>query len=148
MIAEPIDEIVVTGSPQDGHVGEWAILFNDSPDYTASDTVRTRMMATFARGDYSEAMSIMRHSMGMSEKEIARFLRQQANRRGAELVKKFKDLRVGTGARSGRHGTPHARAGAQLMREANLTAKNSKEYANHLRVVARQLINQKKQINH
>ena len=51
--------------------------------------------------------------------------REQAAQRGRELMKTLKNEGVGQGAgRSGGHGTPHKRAGAELIRQANLLPKN------------------------
>jgi hypothetical protein len=44
--------------------------------------------------------------------------RKIANQVGESLVKQFKSAGTGTGARSGQHGTPHKRAGAEMARRA------------------------------
>jgi hypothetical protein len=50
---------------------------------------------------------------------------QEASKRGAELEKEEKEKGVGQEAgRSGGHGSPRARAGARLVREANKMSKN------------------------
>ena len=75
------------------------------------------------------------------------FLRRAAQR-GSELVKQYKLEGVGKGAgRSGGHGTPHLRAGAQMIREANALPKNN-PMREALKTEGLRLLNKGKGINH
>jgi RHS repeat-associated protein len=73
--------------------------------------------------------------------------REQASKKGGELVKKFKLEGVGKGAgRSGRHGTPHARASAELKRLANKLPKG--ELREAYKTQADRLLERAKGYNH
>ncbi len=75
--------------------------------------------------------------------------REQAQARGRELLKQLKrEEGVGTGSgRSGGHGTPHKRAGAELIREANRLPKND-PMREALKVEGERLIQQGKGHSH
>ena len=71
-----------------------------------------------------------------------------AQQRGAELVKQYKKEGVGQGAgRSGGHGTPHKRAGAELIREAGRLPKND-PMRKALQTAGKRLQQQGKSHNH
>ncbi|MBM3788376.1 MAG: hypothetical protein FJW30_28910, partial [Acidobacteria bacterium] len=75
-------------------------------------------------------------------------LLKQAAERGAQLVKQFKLDGIGQGAgRSGGHGTPFIRAGAELIRQANNLPKNDPMRA-ALKQVGERLIGRGKSIDH
>jgi hypothetical protein len=82
----------------------------------------------------------------MSERELAELLRQCASKRGGQLLKELKESGVGTGARSGQHGAPYSRAGAELRREANDVA--DPVLRDILRTQAERLVQQGRGINH
>jgi len=64
-------------------------------------------------------------------------------------VKKFKLEGVGSRVgRSGGHGEPFKRAGAELIRQANAVAKDNKSLAEALKIVGKQLIEKGKSISH
>ena len=70
--------------------------------------------------------------------------REMARQAGSELVKSYKDQGAGTGAgRSGGHGTPFQRAGAELIRQANQLPKDD-PLRDALKVEGNRLINQGK----
>ncbi len=76
---------------------------------------------------------------------------QAARKMGAELVKKYKRVtKIGTNAgRSSGHGTPHKRAGNELIRLANDKSKGwTKEFSAALKKEGQRLINQGKGHNH
>lgn len=76
-----------------------------------------------AKGEMSEVHTILTNTIGQGSKEMAKIARQCAQKRAKTLLEQFKKEGVGTGARSGQHGTPHKRAGAELIREANALPK-------------------------
>ena len=74
--------------------------------------------------------------------------RDLARMRGAELVKQYKAEGLGTHAgRSGGHGVPHKRAGAELIREANKLPRNDPLRA-ALKVEGRRLIREGRGYSH
>ena len=110
------------------------------------NTINPRIMATAARGQWEEAVGLMRNAANLSEKEVATLVRRCATKRGNELVKFYKNQGVGTGATSGQHGTPYMRASSDLVREANqISDKGIQEI---IKKVAEQLRQQGKGINH
>jgi len=79
---------------------------------------------------------------------IAEEARKEASSVGAQLVKEFKEAGVGQAAgRSGGHGAPFARAGAELIRRAKLVTDNP-VYRQALISEGKRLINQAKTISH
>jgi len=73
---------------------------------------------------------------------------KQASGMGGKLVKKFKDEGAGQGAgRSGGHGTPYKRAGAELTRQANKLGKND-PLRKALKAQGKKLVEKGKSINH
>ena len=71
---------------------------------------------------------------------------REARQKGRDLLKEAKSNKVGTGARSGQHGTPHKRAGAELERLANQEKNPLLREA--YKKEAKRLINQGRGINH
>ena len=74
--------------------------------------------------------------------------REEAAKRGSELVKQFKEQGIGQQAgRSGGHGEPYKRAGAELIRQANSLSKND-PLKEALKVEGNRLIQKGKSISH
>ncbi len=74
--------------------------------------------------------------------------REQAAKRGSELVKEYKNEGVGQDAgRSGGHGTPFKRAGAQLIRDANRLSKDD-PMQDALKTEGKRLIRRGRSIDH
>jgi hypothetical protein len=74
--------------------------------------------------------------------------REVAARKGSELVKEFKEQGVGQQAgRSGGHGEPYKKAGAELIRQANRLTKNS-PLKEALKIEGNRLIKKGKSISH
>lgn len=82
-------------------------------------TANARILAAAARGNMSEVEMLLSEVSGLGQKELGKLARQCAQKRAKSLLEKLKKEGVGKGARSGQHGTPHKRAGAELGREAN-----------------------------
>ena len=111
-----------------------------------NNTNNARILATAARGEWSETLKLIRKEANLSEKAATDLMRKCATKRGNELVKKFKKQWVGKGAASGQHGTPYSRASAELQREANSVTDT--ELKNIIKDVAKRLQQQGKGHNH
>ena len=80
--------------------------------------------------------------------QIAKETLESVSSIGSNLVKQFKNEGTGQGAgRSGGHGTPFKKAGAELIRQANKLNKNDPQRA-ALKKEGERLINKGKSINH
>ena len=110
------------------------------------EPLERHVLAHASRGNWKEALKTLEEITEAGRAQ--ELLRQCASRRGAQLVRELKDARVGTGARSGQHGAPFSRAGAELQREANQVESLSPELASALRTQAERLIQQGRSISH
>lgn len=79
-------------------------------------------------------------------KEVAKQATKKASQQGAALVKQYKGEGLGAIAKSGSHGVPLKRAGAQLIRDANKLPKND-PLRNALKKEGKRLVNKGKSIN-
>jgi uncharacterized protein RhaS with RHS repeats len=80
--------------------------------------------------------------------QVAEEALESASSMGSKLVKQFKEGGTGQGAgRSGGHGTPFKKAGAELIRQANKLSKNDPQRA-ALKKEGDRLIERGKSINH
>ena len=61
-------------------------------------------------------------------------------------MNEYKKGGIGTGARSGQHGAPYSRAGAELRREANKVT--DPEFQKIIKTVADRMVQTGKGINH
>ena len=129
-----------------GYVTNDPVNFID-PEGLINTTI-TRILATAARGNITEAQLLIRTMLPELEgKALQSLANQCASKYGGKVVKLFKQQGVGAGARSGQHGAPFARASAQLAREAKQFPKNS-PFNKALVSQAKRLLSKAKGINH
>jgi RHS repeat-associated protein len=87
-------------------------------------------------------------SRGGFAKQGGNEFRQQAQQRGRELLEEAKATGVGgNSGKSGGHGTPYLRAGAELIREANKRPKNC-PLKDAMKIEGERLLNQGRGHNH
>ena len=110
------------------------------------NTINTRIIATAARGQLDEAIILIREVSGLTGKEATALMRKCAEARGKALMNEYKKGGIGTGARSGQHGAPYSRAGAELRREANKVT--DPEFQKIIKTVADRMVQTGKGINH
>ena len=110
------------------------------------DTVGLALRNAILKGDVKEINMILQDVMKLSGKELSKKAQQCASKVGGELVKKHKKQGVGTGARSGQHGAPHKRAGADLIRKSNEIPQGSLRDA--LKREGNRLVNKGRGVNH
>ncbi|MDJ0761223.1 MAG: RHS repeat-associated core domain-containing protein [Woeseiaceae bacterium] len=115
-------------------------------DLIPTDSVRAKILQAIAKGDYESARFLIREAAAMSSKEVAKWAQKSAAQRGQVLLKKYRDLGKGQGARSGQHGTPWKNAGADLIREGNKLPPGP--YRDALKALGKQYINKGKGWNH
>ena len=111
------------------------------------DSVTRNLMAKAAQGNWAEVNMLLTDVMKVSGKELVKIAKQCASKRGNQLVKNYKKDGAGKGARSGQHGTPYKKAGADLIREAN-TSLPKGPIKDAVKSVADQLIKRGKELNH
>jgi RHS repeat-associated protein len=129
-----------------GYVGGNPLRFMDSDGQNPVDPVQRHLLGHASRGNWSEVQHTLQTLTSLTEREAADLLRQCASKRGGQLLKEMKNAGVGTGARSGQHGAPFSRAGAELRREANEVSDPA--LRDVLRTQAERLIQQGRGINH
>jgi len=127
-----------------GYVHQNPLIYIDP---YGKDSVKAAILQASLRGNFKQAQFLIQQASTLTGKQAQQFANQCASKYGGQLVKQFKTQGVGTGARSGQHGVPFSRAGAQLQRMANQLPKNS-QMAQALRNQAKQLLNRAKSINH
>jgi RHS repeat-associated protein len=115
-------------------------------DPTGEDSVRAKIIEAIAKGDYETAKFLIQEAAALSRQEAKQLATQCASARRKTLLDELKDAGVGAGARSGQHGVPYSRAGAQMIREANLIPKGPIQDA--MKTAGKQLIEKGKGINH
>jgi RHS repeat-associated protein len=130
-----------------GYVGgdplNWVDPLGLSP---LNNPVERHVLSHASRGNWSEVQHTFETLTNLSPREVADLMRQCASKRGNQLLEKMKSSKVGTGARSGQHGSPHKRAGAELQREANTVS--DRTLREIIRKEGDRLINRGKGINH
>lgn len=116
-----------------------------------TDPVQRHLVSHASRGNWGEVQNTLELLTDLNSKQMTALLRQCASKRGAKLVQEAKDSGIGAGARSGQHGAPFSRAGAELRREANEISRQYPELrgvAEQMKIQAERLIQKGKGINH
>lgn len=134
-----------------GYVESQPLQLIDALGLQSVDPLKRHLFAHAQRGNWYEIEGTLQEVARLSAREQATILRQCAEKRGSALLDMAKRSGVGTGARSGQHGTPHARAGAELQREANELAKLGPHYrqlAEQMKIHAKRLLAKGKSVNH
>jgi RHS repeat-associated protein len=129
-----------------GYANQNPLGYVDPHGLNPLEPIERHVLAHASRGNWKEALKTLEEIADAGRaKEV---LQQCVSRRSAQLVREFKQAGVGTGARSGQHGAPFSRAGAQLRREANEIEALNPELATTLRTLADRLIQQGRSISH
>lgn len=133
---------VSTYTYADGNPLSWI----DANGLNPLDPVERHILGHASKGNWTEVEHTLQTVSNLTEREIADLMRQCASKRGGQLLKEMKNSGVGQGARSGQHGAPYSRAGAELRREANEVSDPTLREI--LRTQAERLVQQGRGFNH
>lgn len=110
------------------------------------DPVQRHVYGHLSRGNISEVRHTLNQLGHLTKQESRNLAQQCASARKKNLLQELKDSGLGKGARSGQHGTPAKRAGAQMIREGNQLPPGP--YQDAFKKAGKQLIDQGKGVNH
>jgi len=110
------------------------------------DPVKRHIFGHLSRGNISEVRHTLNQLGHLTKQESRQLAQQCASARKKNLLQEMKDSGLGQGARSGQHGTPAKRAGAQMIREGNQLPPGP--FRDAFKKTGKQLVNQGKGTNH